>query len=559
MAGTQDDTTLNLVTLAYGAAVEPAKFDELLKAWDGWLDQAVFSPPDDFDPISSIFDNAVEVSSRFFEQDEEPSTHFDLAPAPAVLFDGNDEIISLNSVAKSFFSRESLELSDVVHAVTAPVALFDETERAVFRVAGKDGRRSVLAIEAPLSEDVRTAFPEAKRMLLLSQIDWSEGFEAELKGLLSLSNAELRVARGLLEGLTAQEMADELGRSLATIRTHIKILLQKSGARRQSELIQLLTILRQTFDIDSEPVPKRELAGEFARSELRGPGGILPLVRYGRGVPLIYFTTSSRPEETAPVRRALANAGFEVLAPVRPGFGETLRAGVDANEEMLDGWLDALMDECTAPPLLLGHREGGIVAVQAAQRLLSAGRAVAGVALISTGAPVARQSLWKQSPPTIRRSFVAATHAPAALSLGYQTAARLFRRGAREQEKMVHYFYQDSPVDAARLSEAAFFELTRENIEYCFRDCQQVVRDIALWASAWSGELTAISREIDVLFVHGTEHSFFPFDAILELTRQHSRIHALPIPQAGQLALYQSHDTIAATLADTFIGRQKAV
>ncbi len=559
MADKQDDPTLNLVSQAYGAAVDPAKFDDLLSAWDSWLDQAVFSPATDFDPISSIFDNAVEVSSRFAESAGTTPNNFDGALAPAVLLDNALSVVSLNAAARNFFAREDLILSDVVDAASSPVPVFEETERAVFRVASDTGRRSFLAIEAPLAEDIKTAFPSAHRMLLLSQIDWSTSFEEELRGLLCLSNAELRVARGLLEGLTAQEMADELGRSLATIRTHIKILLQKSGARRQSELIQLLTILRHTFDLNLDAVAEPDSRAEVLRTELVSAAGTLPMVRYGRGRPLLYFSTSSKPEETTSVRRAFENAGFEVLAPVRPGYGDKSRSGVDANEEMLQGWLEALLNECAEPPLLVGHREGGIVAVKAAKQLLDAGLDPAGVALVSTGAPVKRQSYWKQSPPSIRRSFVTATHAPAALSLGYQTAARLFRRGPREQEKLVRYFFQDSPSDAARLSEPEFFELTRENLEFCFKDPQQIVRDIALWGSEWANELGAVAEKLDVLFIHGTEHTFFLFESVLECARAHSRVHACPIPQAGQLALYLSPDRVAAALAETFLAQQKAV
>ncbi|MEM9396040.1 MAG: alpha/beta fold hydrolase [Pseudomonadota bacterium] len=559
MVEKQDDPTLNLVTLAYGVAVDPEKFDDLLTAWDSWLDQAFFSPAADFNPIASIFDNAVEVSSRFTDQSDAPLTSFELAPAPALLLDGDDSVVAVNSVAKSFFGQENLEIDDVLRAVSAPVPAFAETERAVFRIADTSCRRSFLAIEAPLSDDVSSAFPAANRMLLLSQIDWNESFEGELKRLLSLSKAELRVARGLLEGLTAQEMANELGRSLATIRTHIKILLQKSGARRQSELIQLLTILRQTSDLSREGATESEVKDEFGRSLITSDAGSLQIVRYGCGRPLLYFTTSSRPEETASVRRAFENVGFEVIAPVRPGYGDTPRSAIDANEEMLEGWLQALIDECSEPPLLVGHREGGIVAMQAASRLLAAGQELAGVALISTGAPVQKQSVWRQSPPSIRRSFVAANHAPAALALGYQTAARLFRRGEREQEKIVRYFYLDSPVDLDKLSVPEFFAVTRDNIEYSFKDPPQVVRDIALWSSEWDQELAKVSASLNVLFVHGTEHTFFSYASVLECARRYPKVHACPVQQAGQLALYESYDTVASALAETFLDQQKAV
>ena len=56
MADEKEESTINLVAVAYGAALEPEKFDDLLKAWDLWLDHAFFSASSTFDPIASIFD-----------------------------------------------------------------------------------------------------------------------------------------------------------------------------------------------------------------------------------------------------------------------------------------------------------------------------------------------------------------------------------------------------------------------------------------------------------------------------------------------------------------------
>lgn len=556
MADRDTDLTLSLVAIAYGAAVEPEKFDDLLTAWDRWLDQAFFSAASTFDPIASIFDDAVEVATKFdSESDAESSTSFDIAPAPALLFDAKGEVLVTNAVAKNFLEREQIGEEAFAEDCAQRIPAFADSPNAVYRIRGGVSQRSFIAFEAPLSDSIKTSHPTAARMVLLSQIDWNEHFEAELASLLNLSPAELRVARGLLEGMTAQELAVELDRSLPTIRTHIKTLLQKSGARRQSELIQLLTILRHASALepplkDLETVETGSAPSGYEQTMLVSPAGALPVVRYGTGKPMIYFTTSSRPEETSGVRQAFMEAGFQVLAPIRPGYGGTSRAGTDATEALLNGWLAALHASCAEPPVFVGHREGGIVAINAANRLLAAGLKVAGVALISTGAPVKKTAAWRQSPPSIRRSFIAANHAPAALALGYQTAARLFRKGPREQDKIVRYFYVDSPVDTRRLCESDYFETSRDNIAYCFQDPRQVVRDIALWSSEWAENLLTAADEIPVLFVHGDAHSFFPMEAVMQWSERVSSIEARAVPDAGQLALYQSPNSIARAIAN---------
>jgi DNA-binding CsgD family transcriptional regulator len=61
-----------------------------------------------------------------------------------------------------------------------------------------------------------------------------------LGALYNLSPAELRVASALLAGKSPEEYAQEAGVSMNTVRSQLKNLFQKTGARRQSELVSML-------------------------------------------------------------------------------------------------------------------------------------------------------------------------------------------------------------------------------------------------------------------------------------------------------------------------------
>jgi DNA-binding CsgD family transcriptional regulator len=63
--------------------------------------------------------------------------------------------------------------------------------------------------------------------------------EAALRGLYALTPAEARIAC-MLPDKTVDGIAEALGVSLATVRTHVQHLLAKTGTRRQSELVRLL-------------------------------------------------------------------------------------------------------------------------------------------------------------------------------------------------------------------------------------------------------------------------------------------------------------------------------
>lgn len=61
-----------------------------------------------------------------------------------------------------------------------------------------------------------------------------------LASLFGLTPAQSRVAAGLAEGRTPQEMALASGTSLATVRAHLHKVLQRMGLRRSAELVRML-------------------------------------------------------------------------------------------------------------------------------------------------------------------------------------------------------------------------------------------------------------------------------------------------------------------------------
>ena len=66
---------------------------------------------------------------------------------------------------------------------------------------------------------------------------------ALLIGLFGLTGAEARVATALLAADGPREVAAQLGIGLSTVRTHLHRLYDKTGTRRQAELVWLLATL----------------------------------------------------------------------------------------------------------------------------------------------------------------------------------------------------------------------------------------------------------------------------------------------------------------------------
>lgn len=549
MTSSDSDKTLKLVSMAYGVAIQPDRFDDLLTAWDAWFDANILDTEGAFDRLSSSFDEAVSAAESLQSQAPHRSA-MDQSPSPGILLDKAGGVLDVNNAATALLEAEGCAAEALLATAQKSDFSVGQEKLGAYRLGGGQQSRTYLAVEAPVSAAIRRQHPAADKVLLLSLMDWNEAFSAELSERLNLSEAQLRVARGLLEGLTAQEISGELGRSVATIRSHIKALLQKTGARRQTELVQLLTILRQTTDAAPKAIQVAPTATDFREIELTGPAGVLSVVEYGEGRPVLYFTTSTRPEEVASVRSAFAATGLSVIAPARPGFRGSARTSDCASEALIDDWLDALMQRAGPAPIFAGHREGGILAAKAAAKAVEQGCRIGGLAMISTGAPAAQIGQFKDTPPTVRRSFLGAHYARAAVVLGYKTAARIFHAGKAGEDKIVQYFYRDSTVDAAKLSDPLFYQATRDNIAYCFIDPAQIVKDIADWASDWSPAIETVAPAAKITFIHGQSHTFQKVEDIQAFCAAKALTEPVILERSGQLALYEHPSRVAQAIKD---------
>ncbi|RRS05893.1 LuxR family transcriptional regulator [Aquabacterium soli] len=133
----------------------------------------------------------------------------------------------------------------VVHAeVASSLRLFGLRSKA----DDDQGSCAVMLVRAPVARPATKAgswFSSCAHVicLLSCQSDERSPNAYQLMDLFGLTAGEGRVARLLARGLTAEECAHELGLSVNTLRTHIKAVVQKSGARSLADLYRCLARL----------------------------------------------------------------------------------------------------------------------------------------------------------------------------------------------------------------------------------------------------------------------------------------------------------------------------
>lgn len=153
--------------------------------------------------------------------------------------------------------------------------------------------------------------------------------ETMAAGAFGLTPAESRVAARVARGATTPAAARELGLSPQTVKTHVKAVLQKTGARGVKDLARLLTEARALVAVASasETVAGEEEGG----GRLRIVPGLtagrrIALIDYGPydGEPVLVFHGAAAGRRLPPAyRAALAAAGLRPIVVQRPGFGLT--------------------------------------------------------------------------------------------------------------------------------------------------------------------------------------------------------------------------------------------
>jgi DNA-binding NarL/FixJ family response regulator len=93
----------------------------------------------------------------------------------------------------------------------------------------------------PIRRSARDIFVRCAGVLVMTPVTLPQAPPVELvQSLFDLTPAEARVARNLTAGETVEKIASNGGVSLNTVRTQVRGVLDKTGCRRQTEVIALL-------------------------------------------------------------------------------------------------------------------------------------------------------------------------------------------------------------------------------------------------------------------------------------------------------------------------------
>lgn len=363
----------------------------------------------------------------------------------------------------------------------------------------------------------------------------------------SLTEAELSIVSDLVELKDTEAIAKKRARSIRTVRTQLSHIYSKVGVTTQIELFALVStmaLLVRAPEWRNERVDQTGL--ELYHIDV--PAGRLSYHAFGprNGKPVLLLNNSFRPSLTTKLRTALAQSKCRVIVPIKPGSAETTPVPKSVPPLEIAQTYVALLDYLNIKKCsVLGVHSAGVHALTLAHLVPDR---INKIVLSDTGVPYKSRADIMALPPSIRRTMLPARYTPMILSAPHKIVSSVFHKSLEGEQRIVEYFFADSPVDARLCqTDKKFYELTRDTIRYSFEDVDRLVSDVTSWASDWSDLLMSATQSHEVTFVHGTENTMFDIAKIAAFCDAHDA-DLIPIPGEGQLQMFRQPQGVVAAL-----------
>ncbi len=170
---------------------------------------------------------------------------------PAAILDARGKVLAANALIEAMKShlvwlpKDRIALIDPGANALLQGAVADVAEPAAasvrsFPAKGRTDNPAVVHL-VPATGEARDLFDGGFGVLVVTPLSAPSAPDiALIQGLFDLTAAEARVACGVAEGLTLDQIAERNGVALGTVRSQVKSVFAKTGSSRQSQLAALL-------------------------------------------------------------------------------------------------------------------------------------------------------------------------------------------------------------------------------------------------------------------------------------------------------------------------------
>ena len=566
--GMMPETALQVISSLYDTVTEGASYEPMFFAMDGIIDDLLADTNPDqsvsswattflphFDRAGHVFD----IMSR--HETQTPLNFVEQQRNPAAVISRSGKIIVTN---RRWDVLETPTVDADLSALFATPA--DATRFSSLAMANDVAAQAIIGLNLPGENEVVSALaghvdgdaasPEGGPLLYVMLIKprWTEKTGQLLQEAFSLTHAEIETLESFIACGSVKGIAERRGRSIRTVRTQLSRVFSQMGITGQTELALFLATLSGMEPAAYKPI--RGPQAEESRAErivsqvVTLQGKRVEYIEYGAtaGQPILLLQSTHPPELTLALRRALYHAGLRVIAPLKPGSGQSETIKGRPGPEAMAPTYAALMDLLgLKQAVVAGQASGGLYALEFARAFPDR---VSSVCLVDTGVPFRDRADITALPKGIRRTMAPARYFPNILYLPHRLVAANFRRSARGEASVVDYFFSESPIDQQLTrTDRAAYDLTRRIISHSFDDSDRLVEDVSRWASDWSGLLAGVCGTHSIYFVHGTENTMFLHERIEDFVVTQPNAELVSLEGTAQLSIFEQPEKLVDTLA----------
>ena len=344
-----------LVDLTYSATTDPGRYEELVGVWERYM--ASLGPGEIEDTQRHHlrhFNQALEIFERIGRQkhrQEREGAVLDLFDGPAYLLDRNGTVVMSNSNDTTLQSPEQPQGKvPLVEQATLKAAVFDVQQGApvaLVPIHDADDRLTDCAVVSALGQD------SDRFLMVLSTPPASAAQLKEIAEKFGLSPSEQEVCAALLRGEKVADISEKRGVGLATTRTQVRKLLEKTGSDTLADLTRQTTQITAQMNTVSvvQKMQVREDAEEIEYDRiLTADGRLLAYRTFGdpQGRPVLFIhNMMGGPIWPRKMMQHAKAEGWRIVAPSRPGFG--LSDSIAARD------MDLVRRTCSDMRALLDH------------------------------------------------------------------------------------------------------------------------------------------------------------------------------------------------------------
>lgn len=546
-----------IIDRLYDVALDPVRYEDLVDAWNGQADLSIPAARPSGAFHDAEIENHIERASVFLDRFElsnrvsgYQSALDEIGRSAAFVCDGRT-IIAANAAA-----RDVMGLADGAPLATLPFSDGDIAELcAVARrvAAGGAEKAATLRIRPERSGSpvivrvmpVKGPSEQPFALVVSTALAWPADFDLILNDSFDLTQAEVDIVRGIVDGKGLREIAAERGRSEQTVKTQLRGVLAKTETHSQAELIRITLGLMDLTSARGTPRPPTAVVGRLLPipfQTMTMPGNRrYDWIEFGApsGRPCLYLPLDyGLIRWPADIEQEARRRNIRVIVPVRAGYGHSgeMPPRIDYCTETARDQIRLLehLGVARAAVLCLGADMRFAVRMAGLRPDLVTGiLAAAGTLPAVTSAQYERMGKWHR--------FILANgrYAPKILPFLVKAGYSLARRIGKEQ------FFR--AVNAGSPGDMAAFD------DPLVREAMLLGSEISL--SSWHTAHLAFSREVidserdwsdivhacpvPILMMQGDEDPQSPRQNIVERAPEFANIELEWLPGCGQLAFFK--------------------